>query len=107
MMNDPLVWEASRVLAQNLLVSDSSADKDIEKAFRLIICRKPSKQELSILKSYYNDQLAEYKNKSLDAVKTLEAGEYPLKGNSDRNSHAALTKTISTIYNLEEAITRT
>jgi hypothetical protein len=51
--------------------------------------------------------LAEYKNKSLDAVKTLEAGEYPVKRNSDRNSHAALTKTISTIYNLEEAITRT
>jgi hypothetical protein len=107
MMNDPLVWEASRVLAQNLLVGDSSAEKDIEKAFRLIICRKPSKQELSILKSYYDDQLAEYKNKSLDAVKTLDAGEYPVKGNSDRNSHAALTKTISTIYNLEEAITRT
>jgi hypothetical protein len=107
MMNDPLVWEASRVLAQNLLISDSSSDKGIEKAFRLIICRKPSKQELSILKSYYDDQLAKFKSNSLDAKKALDVGEYPSKGNIDRNMQAALMKTISTIYNMEEAITRT
>lgn len=107
MMNDPLVWEASRVLAQNLLIKDSSADKGIEKAFRMIICRKPSKQELSILKSYYDNQLSQFRNKTLDATKTLKIGEYPLKGDLDRNMHAALMKTISTIYNLEEAITKT
>jgi len=107
MMNDPLVWEASRVLAQNLLIKDSSSDKGIEKAFRLIVCRKPSKEELSILKSYYDDQLSQFRNKSLDAKKALKAGEYPSKGNLDRNTHAALMKTISTIYNLEETITRT
>jgi hypothetical protein len=95
------------VLAQNLLTKDSSSDNDIEKAFRLIICRKPSKQEFAILKSYYTDQLAKFKSNSLDAAKTLKVGEYPVKGNLDRSSHAALTKTISTIYNLEEAITRT
>jgi len=107
MMNDPLVWEASRVLAQNLLIKDSSSDKGIEKAFRLIVCRKPSKEELSILKSYYDDQLSQFRNKSLDAKKALKAGEYPSKGNLDRNKQAALMKTISTIYNLEETITRT
>jgi hypothetical protein len=107
MMNDPLVWEASRVLAQSLLISDSSSEKGIEKAFRLIICRKPSKQEISILKSYYDDQLAKFKSNSLDAKKALNVGEYPVKGNIDRNMQAALMKTISTIYNMEEAITRT
>ena len=107
MMNDPLVWEASRVLAQNLLAKDPSAEKDIEKAFRLIICRKPSKQELSILKSYFDDQLAKFKSKSLDATKALDVGEYAVNEALDRNTHAALMKTISTIYNLEEAITRT
>jgi hypothetical protein len=107
MMNDPLVWEASRVLAQNLLVKDSSTEKGIEKAFRHIICRKPSKEELSILKSYYDEQLAKFRSNSLDAKKALNAGEYPAKGNLDRNTHAALMKTISTIYNMEEAITRT
>jgi hypothetical protein len=107
MMNDPLVWEASRVLAQNLLSKDSSAEKGIETAFRLIVCRKPSKKELSILKSYYDNQLSQFRNKTFDAVKALKVGEYPSKENLDRNSHAALMKTISTIYNLEETITRT
>jgi hypothetical protein len=107
MMNDPLVWEASRVLSQELLVKDTSEDNNIAKAFRRIICRVPSKQELDILKKYYNDQLSLFKSKSLDANKALKVGEYPNKGNTDRNMHAALMKTVSAIYNLEEAITRT
>ena len=107
MMNDPLVWEASRVLAQNLMIKDSSADKGIEKAFRLIVCRKPSKQELSILKSYYDNQLSQFRDKKLDAAKALKIGEYPSKEDLDKNMHAALMKTINTIYNLEEAITKT
>jgi hypothetical protein len=107
MMNDPLVWEASRVLAQSLLLQDSSAEKGIENAFRRIICRKPKKEELDILTSYYNEQLSQFTNKKLDAKKALSIGEYPTKGNIDRNTQAALMKTISAIYNLEEAITRT
>jgi hypothetical protein len=107
MMNDPIVWEASRVLAQDLLIQDASAQKGIENAFRRIICRKPTKQELDILTSYYNEQLSQFTNKKLDAKKALSIGEYPAKGNIDRNTQAALMKTISAIYNLEEAITRT
>lgn len=107
MMNDPLVWEASRVLAQNLLSKDPSAERGIENAFRLIVCRTPSKEELSILKSFYDNQLSQFRNKTFDAVKALKVGEYPSKESLDRNSHAALMKTISTIYNLEETITRT
>jgi hypothetical protein len=107
MMNDPLVWEASRVLAQTLLANDTSAEKDIEKAFRSIICRRPTKKESEILNTYYNEQLTLFRNKSLDATKALNAGEYPSKKNIDRNMQAALMKTISAIYNLEEAITRT
>lgn len=107
MMNDPLVWEASRVLAQSILMKDTASASAIEKAFRLVICRKPTKQELTILGSYYNNQLLLFKNKTLDATKALSIGEYPQKGNTDKNIQAALTKTISAIYNLEEAITRT
>ncbi|MBL7699586.1 MAG: DUF1553 domain-containing protein, partial [Chitinophagaceae bacterium] len=107
MMNDPLVWEASRVLAQNLLANEKSADINIEKAFRKIICRKPTKQETDILKSYFDNQLSLFQNKTLSAEKALKVGEYPDKKNGDRNMQAALMKTISAIYNLEEAITRT
>jgi hypothetical protein len=107
MMNDPTVWEASRVLAQNLLKEKSDEKLKIEKAFRLIVCRKPTKQEIDILDDYYTNELQLFGNKSLDAAKALEVGEYPLDKSEDKKTLAALMKTISTIYNLEETITKT
>ncbi len=48
MMNDPSVLEASRVLSQKLMLDQSAVTDKITKAFRLIVCRKPSAKELSI-----------------------------------------------------------
>jgi hypothetical protein len=107
MMNDPAVWEASRVLAQHLLKENSAEENKIEKAFRLIVCRKPTKKEIDILDDYYKNELQLFTSKSLDATKALAVGEYPLDKSEDRNALAALMKTISTIYNLEETITKT
>jgi hypothetical protein len=107
MMNDPAVWEASRVLAQHLLKENSAEKNKIEKAFRLIVCRKPTKKEIDILDDYYKNELQLFTSKSLDATKALAVGEYPLDKSEDRNALAALMKTISTIYNLEETITKT
>jgi hypothetical protein len=106
MMNDPAVLEASRVLAQNLLVESSVADKNIITAFRRIICRTPTEIEKKILQDYYNEQLQQFQQKKLDAAATLKVGEYPLDKKVDTNQSAALMKTISTIYNLEEAIVK-
>ncbi|KAA6441319.1 DUF1553 domain-containing protein [Dyadobacter flavalbus] len=104
MMNDPAVLEASRVLATKLL-QEKSEDKDkITKAFRLIVCRKPSEKELDILTAYYERQLKSIQPKS--AEKMLAAGEYPLTKNLDKKAAAAFMRVISTIYNLEETITK-
>jgi hypothetical protein len=107
MMNDPMVWEASRVLAQNLLKENSDENKKIEKAFRLIVCRKPTKKEMEVLSDYYGNELHLFSDKTLDAGKALAIGEYPLDKSADKNKLAALMQTISTIYNLEETITKT
>ena len=48
-----------------------------------------------------------FKKKELDAKLTLKAGEYKLNDKLDLNISAALMKTINTIYNLEETITKT
>ena len=74
MMNDPTVLEASRVLAQNLVSESSSAEEKINKAFRMIICRKPSEKELTILTNYYNEQLQLFQQKKLNAATTLKEG---------------------------------
>ena len=105
MMNDPTMLESARVLAQKIL-QDANQPKDkIYTAFRRIICRKPTDKEMSILTSYYQDQLKSINEK--DAEKFLAVGEFPMPGKIDKIKLAAMMKVIDTIYNLEEAITKT
>lgn len=104
MMNDPAVLEASRVLAQKLLEEKSSVPDKIALAFRKIICRKATDAEQKILTSYYDEQLALFQQKKLDAAATIKKGEYPIDKKADVNQSAALMKVVSTIYNMEEAM---
>ena len=107
MLNDPSVLEASRAFAQRLLAEQTGMEDKIDKAFRTIICRKPSSKEKTILTNYFNEQLALFKNKKLDADKTLSIGESPINKQVDLDLSAALMKVVSTIYNMDEAITKT
>ncbi|MBL7697483.1 MAG: PSD1 domain-containing protein [Chitinophagaceae bacterium] len=106
MMNDPLVMEASRVFSERLMSNEKDADKNIRTAFHRIICRQPSANEMNILKDYYDEQLQLFQNKKLDPEEILQQGEYPRTVNADKATTAALMKTINTIYNMEEAITK-
>jgi hypothetical protein len=104
MMNDPAVLEASRVLATKLLREKTEAKDKIVKAFRLIVCRTPNEKELSVLTAYYDKELKTIKPQAAD--KMIAVGEYPLTRNVDKKSLASLMRVISTIYNLEETITK-
>ncbi|HEY1023182.1 MAG TPA: DUF1553 domain-containing protein, partial [Flavisolibacter sp.] len=106
MMNDPTVLEASRVLAQKLVASGNNETENIRTAFRRIICRAPGEKEMKVLTDYYKDQEGKFKTKTLDARKTLDIGEYPQHEKADPVQSAALMKVIQTIYNMEEAITK-
>ena len=106
MMNDPTVLEASRVLAQKLSAEKLSAEAKIQKAFRLIVCRSASEKEINLMQNYYNQQLQNFVQKKLSAQKSLQEGEYPIIGNAESNTVAALMKVIEAIYNLEESITK-
>ncbi len=105
MMNDPTVLEASRVLAAKLLQEKTSTQDKITKAFRLIVSRKPSEKEVTILTGYYEKELKKLTKPS--AEKLLAVGEYPLPSQVDKIQLAALMRIVNTIYNLEEAITKT
>jgi hypothetical protein len=105
MMNDPTMLEAARVLSARLLQEKSQTNEKIYKVFRLIICRKPNEKELAILNSYYSDQLKTMDKRAAD--KLLNVGEYPIPANMDKVTLASMMKVIDTIYNLEEAITKT
>jgi hypothetical protein len=104
MMNDPTVLEASRVLAAKLLQEKSDAKTKIAEAFRLIVCRKPVEKELEVLTNYYNKEVNTLKEPI--AEKAVAVGEYPLPEKVDIKQLAAMMRVISTIYNLEETITK-
>jgi hypothetical protein len=93
-------------LAQQLISESSSTEEKIQKAFRLIICRKTNAKEKEILTTYFNEQIQLFQQKKLDAKATIKVGEYPTPAIADVNTFAALMKTISIIYNMEEAITK-
>jgi len=107
MLNDPTVLEASRVLASRLLQKDNNSTRNIEQAFRLIVCRKPQQEEVARLQKYYEQQQQLYKQQPANAVKLLQHGEYPMATNLDNASWAAMMQVITTIYNLEETLSKT
>ena len=104
MMNDPVVLEASRVLAAKLLKENSQTKNKITKAFRLIVCRKPNEKEITLLTNYYTEELKTLKTE--DAEKLLAVGEYPQPESRNKKNIAAMMQVISTLYNLEETITK-
>lgn len=104
MMNDPAVLEASRVLAARLLQERGDVPGKISKAFRLIVSRKPTEQELGILHDYYENARKKLTKTGVD--KALAVGEYPIPAGLDRTQLAALMRVVTTIYNLEETITK-
>jgi hypothetical protein len=106
MMNDPTVLEASRVFAQRLHAENGPIEAKIATAFRRIICREASEIEIGILNEYYVEQLGLFQKKQLDALKTLRVGDSPVNPNLNLDESAALMKVVNTIYNMEEAITR-
>ena len=106
MMNDPMVLEASRVLASNLLNENLDGNKAIEMAFKRILCREMSDKEKSILSGYYKDQLNRFSENPDQVKPTLEVGEYPLDEKNIKPETAALMQVIVSMYNLEETITK-
>lgn len=107
MLNDPHVLEAARVLAQNLLATESPVVEKIETAFRAIVCRKATRDELSLLTSYYEEEKSAFAASPETIDEFLGIGEFPTEEGPELNANwAALMQVIHTLYNMEEAITK-
>ncbi len=104
-LNDPTILEASRVLAANLLNEKTEHKDKIYKAFRKIVCRKPTDKELGILTAYFEKRQKSIKAEA--ASELLEIGEYPIDKKLNKVELAALMQAISIIYNLEETYSKT
>ncbi|MAN87925.1 MAG: hypothetical protein CL555_14175 [Algoriphagus sp.] len=106
MLNDPLILEASRVLASRLMTPETESKNAIEEAFLRILCRPMSSKESKLLMSYYDDQLERFQSNPSQVKESLEVGEYPLEEKHINAKTAALMQVIVSLYNLEETITK-
>ena len=106
MLNDPHVLESSRVMAQSELMNKKSIDQALTDGFRKIVCRKPSSDELKILKAYFEDEMKYFQKnpKKIEALKKI--GEYENKSVKNNIELAALLQTYQMIYNMEETLIR-
>ncbi|WP_139957333.1 PSD1 and planctomycete cytochrome C domain-containing protein [Flavicella sediminum] len=104
MLNDPTVLEAARVLAEKLILENNSSEKNIEVAFRKIVCRTIKPEEKTIFLDYYKKQEALFKKEQSRAEKFIDVGEYPSENIQETYKVAALMQIIHTMYNMEETI---
>lgn len=105
MMNDPMVLEASRVLATKLS-ENYEEEAAISEAFKRIVCREMKSKEKDLLLDFYQSQLEEFRSEPEKAKQALDVGEYPMNEKAITPENAALMQVIVTMYNLEETITK-
>jgi len=107
LLNDPQFVEAARFVGQRALQEGGATTDDrIRFAFRLLLTRQPTAQELTIFRRLFAEQLALYHAHPDDADKLSKVGSMPANPALDRVQLAAATAVASVILNLDEAITK-
>lgn len=105
LMNDPQYIEASRVLAEKMLIDGGVETSDqLKYGFRAITSRNPEPKELMILEELYQNELAEFQRAPHEADSLLQVGEYGRDKSLPKEKLAAFTLVNSTLMNYDEAI---
>jgi hypothetical protein len=107
LLNDPTYVEASRKLAERMLLEGGETTDDrITFAFRLALARKPAPAELEVLRQIFREGLAKYRSDKPAALKLLSVGESPRDPELDTAEVAAWSTVAGVILNLDEAVTK-
>jgi hypothetical protein len=107
LMNDPIVVEASRVLAERVMLETPSGPaSQIAEMFRRLLARTPSEIEAQRLATAYERQLARYQAAGDDASQLLGVGDSVPNAMLPKAELAALTSVAMLLMNLDEAITK-
>lgn len=107
LLNDPMVLEASRVLAANLDADFENPEDAIAEAFIRILGRTPKMNERELLEELYREELKKFEGDREAVDNLLSIGKFgKIKGKTPEST-AALMQVIVALYNLEEATTKT
>ena len=105
-LNDPTWIEASRFLAEKIMLEAEETNDRLETAFRHVTAQTPSVAKLSVLERAYDEQLAIFKENPQEADKLLAIGEKKRNPKLPALEHAALTQVCLGILNLDQSLTR-
>jgi hypothetical protein len=104
-LNDPQFVEASRQLAAHAISTSADIDQRIDYITKRLLDRLPKQNERTIIKSSFNDLLADFNARPDEAARLLKVGETPAPA-VPAPELAAWTMVASQILNLDETLTR-
>jgi hypothetical protein len=103
LLDDPQYLEAYRTLATHVLKTETTRDGQITMAFRLATRRRPSAQEMTALRAYFDAQLSEYARDQEAAAQLIKVGVSPVDTKVDAVQLAALMNVTTVIMNTPDA----
>ncbi|MBM3847526.1 MAG: DUF1553 domain-containing protein, partial [Verrucomicrobia bacterium] len=103
LLNDVQFIEASRVLAEDLLIKHPSGlEPRINEAFRRLSSRQPSQRELGVLLKLFQEQHDYYQARPKEAEALLSQGDKPRNKDLRPEELAATTLLVSSLMNHDE-----
>ncbi|QDU11196.1 DUF1553 domain-containing protein [Gimesia aquarii] len=106
LLNDPTYVEAARALAEKTLKQHDSQTARVQFAFRSATSRLPSQQEQLILTTILDKQRQVFEKNQPAALKLIGVGEAPFDKTVSPTELAAWTILTSTIFNMDETVTK-
>ncbi len=106
LLNDPAYVEAARLLAERVLLAESSATERLALAFSLVLGRQPSSQESEVLLAALTRHSARFAAAPEEASQLIAVGQLRPSSEFKPTELAAYAAVCSTILNLDEAVTK-
>ena len=106
LLNDPQFVEASRVMAEQLIRTETEEVQRLEKLFRLLTGRKPDAVEREMLQDFYRQELDHFDRDKTAALAFLTNGEHDRDQSLNTSEVAALGVVANSIMNTTEAYTK-
>lgn len=106
LMNDPQFVEASRALAERVLIMSEDPDEQLKLAYRLLTSRYPSEAELALLAQLYDSLTDSFSKKQENAEALLTVGQRPVNAVLSTDRLAALSSVSSLIMNHDASVVK-
>ncbi|HXR78805.1 MAG TPA: PSD1 and planctomycete cytochrome C domain-containing protein [Bryobacteraceae bacterium] len=103
-LNDPYFFEAARAMAKRMIAEGGTSDADrITYGFRLVVARKPAKDELDRVLAFHEQQLAHYRQDPVEAREVIADQKSAVENAPEL---AAWTMVANVLLNMDETISK-